>query len=421
MAGAAGKLAKLEQKLQAAYKRGGEKNDYVGGYGGGHLHAESFEAVEQHEKDRQKLAAEVKKARAAAKKEKKNIKQQAAAINGPKQAFPEVTRALMTQLRAFPAQPQRQPGWAREICTWERYERAVARAGADVGVGKDGYSGYLTRKASPEVRRPDATQSPEALVGPPSSVGGLLEGLMNAPGGAAELAHAFQARQNAQRAARDDIYDSDDDVARRLQDDYDEEEEDDDEGLARRLQDGDEEGDARLARRLAGQRGASVNDGDAVLAAFLGGGGPPPLERRLSTGEDDPALQRALLQSTRPQQSAFAAGVDAQLERALAASRAEAGLEATARWDAPGPASPSGADDDDAALQAALLESAPPQQSEEERQIAKAIRLSALEAAPEEVLMTDAAATGARRLNRRRGSSDPDERMTSGAGSRKTD
>ena len=73
--------------------------------------------------------------------------------------------------------------------------------------------------ASPEVRRPDATQSPEALVGPPSSVGGLLEGLMNAPGGAAALAHAFQARQNAQRAARDDIYDSDDedrDVARRL-------------------------------------------------------------------------------------------------------------------------------------------------------------------------------------------------------------
>ena len=81
MAGAAGKLAKLEEKLQAAYKRGNEKNDYVGGYGGGHLHAESFEAVEQHEKDRQKLAAEVKKARAAAKKEKKNIKQQAAAIN----------------------------------------------------------------------------------------------------------------------------------------------------------------------------------------------------------------------------------------------------------------------------------------------------------------------------------------------------
>ena len=46
-----------------------------------------------------------------------------------------------------------------------------------------------------------------------------------------------------------------------------------------------------------------------------------------------------------------------------------------------------------------MLESAPPQQSEEERQIAEAIRLSAL-AAPEEVLMTDAAATvRARRIN----------------------
>ena len=51
--------------------------------------------------------------------------------------------------------------------------------------------------------------------------------------------------------------------------------------------------------------------------------------------------------------------------------------------DAPGPASPGGADDDDAALQAALLGALA---GEEERQIAEAIRLSALEAAPEEVL-----------------------------------
>ncbi|CAH0367461.1 unnamed protein product [Pelagomonas calceolata] len=53
------------------------------------------------------------------------------------------------------------------------------------------------------------------------SAGGMLESLMNAPGGAAALARALQAReQNAYRAARDDIYDSDDeerDVARRLQ------------------------------------------------------------------------------------------------------------------------------------------------------------------------------------------------------------
>ena len=178
--------------------------------------------------------------------------------------------------------------------------------------------------ASPEVRRPDATQSPEALVGPPSSVGGLLEGLMNAPGGAAALAHAFQARQNAQRAARDDIYDSDDedrDVARRLQDDYDEEEEDDDEALARRLQDGDEEGDARLARRLAGS--AAVRSARRRGPRGLFG------RRRAASirtapvdGRGRPGLATRALQSTRPQHGAFAAGVDAQLERALAASRA---------------------------------------------------------------------------------------------------
>ena len=253
---------------------------------------------------------------------------------------------------------------------------------------------------SPDIRRPDAAQSPEALMGPANGIGGLLEGLMNAPGGAQALAHAFQARQDAQRAAEDDIYDSDDD-----------------------------EDDAAVARRLAGAGGASVNDGDAVLAAFLGGGGPPPLERRLSTGDDDPALQRALLQSTRPQQSSFAAGVDAQLERALVASRAEAGLggddgdqdlaRALAYADGGAP-SPRAADDDDAQLQAALFE-ATAAETAEERQIAEAIRLSAMEAEPEEVLMTDAATTGARRHSRRRGGSEHDERQQGGGGSRKTD
>ena len=262
--------------------------------------------------------------------------------------------------------------------------------------------------ASPEVRRPDATQSPEALVGPPSSVGGLLEGLMNAPGGAAALAHAFQARQNAQRAARDDIYDSDDedrDVARRLQDDYDEEEDDDDEALARRLQDGDEEGDARLARRLAGQRGESVNDGDAVLAAFLGGGGPPPPKAPVD-GRGRPGLAARAA----PVDAAPAIGLRGGRRRAArarsAASRAEAGLAATGAGRARSRVAGRRRRRRRRAAGGAAR-SAPPQQCEEERQIAEAIRLSALEAAPEEVLMTDAAATGARRLNRRRGSSDP--------------
>jgi hypothetical protein len=69
-------------------------------------------------------------------------------INGEKESFPEITRQLMHQLRPFPPEHAARQGWATEVCTWERFERAVGRAGADVGVGADGYSGYLTRKAS---------------------------------------------------------------------------------------------------------------------------------------------------------------------------------------------------------------------------------------------------------------------------------
>ena len=78
---------------------------------------------------------------------------QAAAINGDKESFPGITRQLMHQLRPFPQQHAARQGWAKEVCTWERFERAVGRAGADVGVGSDGYSGYLTRKASLASRR----------------------------------------------------------------------------------------------------------------------------------------------------------------------------------------------------------------------------------------------------------------------------
>ena len=61
--------------------------------------------------------------------------------------------ALMGALRPFPEQADARTQWTEEVCTWERFERAVARAGADVGVGADGYSGYLTRKASAAARR----------------------------------------------------------------------------------------------------------------------------------------------------------------------------------------------------------------------------------------------------------------------------
>ena len=59
----------------------------------------------------------------------------------------------MAALRPFPEQAEARADWVNDVCTWERFERAVARAGADVGVGADGYSGYLTRKASLRARR----------------------------------------------------------------------------------------------------------------------------------------------------------------------------------------------------------------------------------------------------------------------------
>ena len=78
---AALRLKELEDKLLALHQRGGEKNEYVGGFGGGHLHASSFEEVERHERERRELAAEVKEARAAAKQEREQLKQHAAGVN----------------------------------------------------------------------------------------------------------------------------------------------------------------------------------------------------------------------------------------------------------------------------------------------------------------------------------------------------
>ena len=80
-------------------------------------------------------------------------RKQAAGINGAKESFPAVAEQLMQQLRPFPEQHEPKREWSKEVCTWERFERAVGRAGADVGVGSDGYSGYLTRKASLPARR----------------------------------------------------------------------------------------------------------------------------------------------------------------------------------------------------------------------------------------------------------------------------
>ena len=58
-------LKVIEKELHTLYDKGGETNDYVGGYGGGHLHASSYEEVEHHERKRRELAEKAKAARAS--------------------------------------------------------------------------------------------------------------------------------------------------------------------------------------------------------------------------------------------------------------------------------------------------------------------------------------------------------------------
>ena len=74
-------LKVIEKELHVLYDKGGETNDYVGGYGGGHLQASSYEEIEQHERKRRELATQAKAARAAVKQEKASIKELAATSN----------------------------------------------------------------------------------------------------------------------------------------------------------------------------------------------------------------------------------------------------------------------------------------------------------------------------------------------------
>ena len=74
-------LKVIEKELHTLYDKGGETNDYVGGYGGGHLHASSYEEVEHHERKRRELAEKAKAARAAVKQEKASIREHVATFN----------------------------------------------------------------------------------------------------------------------------------------------------------------------------------------------------------------------------------------------------------------------------------------------------------------------------------------------------
>lgn len=83
MTPAAAKLKALEEQLAGMHKRGNERDEYVGGFGGGHLHAGSFAEVEKHEAERKALAQKVKDARAEFKAERKELKGHAATFNDP--------------------------------------------------------------------------------------------------------------------------------------------------------------------------------------------------------------------------------------------------------------------------------------------------------------------------------------------------
>ena len=78
---AAARLKALEEELQEVHVKGKEQNVFVGGYGGGHLQADSFEEVQRHEEKRRRLAQEVKEARQEAKAERQQLKSQAGNIS----------------------------------------------------------------------------------------------------------------------------------------------------------------------------------------------------------------------------------------------------------------------------------------------------------------------------------------------------
>ena len=82
------------------------------------------------------------------------VRAQAAATNGLKQTFPDVARELMKIIRPFPEQEPAKPDWADDVCTWERFESAVGRVGADVGGG----FGWLLRL--PNAQGSDACAPP---------------------------------------------------------------------------------------------------------------------------------------------------------------------------------------------------------------------------------------------------------------------
>jgi hypothetical protein len=74
-------LRQAEARLAELRTLGGERNEFVGGWGGGHLHTSSLAQTEALEREQKELIAEVGRLRNAVNKEKREIKKIAAAAN----------------------------------------------------------------------------------------------------------------------------------------------------------------------------------------------------------------------------------------------------------------------------------------------------------------------------------------------------
>ena len=100
-------------------------------------------------KDDDKSTGTVISGAAAVKEEARKIETR---INACKQSFPCVAAKMMKRLAPFPEQGEVCTEWAREVCTRARYSWALSRTGVDVGVGADGFPGYLVRKAPARIQ-----------------------------------------------------------------------------------------------------------------------------------------------------------------------------------------------------------------------------------------------------------------------------
>ena len=73
-------------------------------------------------------------------------------MNARKQSFPVAAEDIMRRLQPFPPATTSTTDWPVDVCTPSRFAWALKKTGFDVGVGADGFPGYLVRKAPSSVQ-----------------------------------------------------------------------------------------------------------------------------------------------------------------------------------------------------------------------------------------------------------------------------